>query len=798
MLETQTTAGLQSPECLTLRVRSRNGLDRTVRVRTRRLTIGSGEDCNLRLRSAGVEGLQCEIRRSGETVTAHRLSPHTLLNGREFDEASLAPGDVLRVGPVELTVVQTGVADPWETTAPAPEAPAPPAAPTRPTTAPEANFVATEERQREECCGQSPPAARGNRLDALEELCSTLQKDQERARSQLAQLEAYTALLDSQVAALGAQPAPGPPQPQASHEKSQEGIAARLDGVALSLADVDQKRKAMEQQWGACLRELKALAQSQSEHRDEVNRRLEEIRGQVDMDAQREWRKESQEQAANWKRVCERVESQLARLQLGEAGLAELGRQVRSELEESRGLSRQQREEWESWLKAAGAERQEGKSRLAALQETTARWEESVGQRCREADRALEELRTGQAALLEERARWQAEWRRLAEMLDALAAAGAVEPARDEPPGAGAAEASTVARVVAGQSRRDVEGTGEVSVAEAGDRVAADEVAPSGLAPSDAPSLPDVAPGDVESEEMRRKIREAFGLPLDAVESIEPSEEEEVGAQTGVASDLPPQHALPAADAPLEPAAAAEPEVPWKGLDDAPAEKDSGAPRNPADSDAPCDEAATEDTVTRDTAAARVAATAAEPPLPAEGHDESIESYMSRLLARARTSPAENAGPPAGDEEQAEASPAAKAPPTPAPIPPETEQYRPRATAPEVSADIAAMRELANKNARQAIDTHDKGRLKAKARMKLGLTVATLLAAVGVTWFLGSMGTVAYLVAIGCLLGAVIFGVQYLVLVSKITAREEEEEEELAKGPRPGQGSDEEPPAFEE
>ncbi|MBI1902051.1 MAG: hypothetical protein HYS13_13190, partial [Planctomycetia bacterium] len=369
---------------------------------------------------------------------------------------------------------------------------------------------------------------------------------------------------------------------------------------------------------------------------------------------------------------------------------------------------------------------------------------------------------------LEERARCQAEERRLAEMLDALAGtAGGADSA--EAPGAGAAcepEPREVPSAEAGMPD-----AAEV-VAAAESEPATDELAHSSVVSPDTPGLAGAGSEDVESEELRRQIREAFGLPLEAVEPADGGELDEAGAG---ALDAPPAMdegtGLPAEGPPEPLAATAEEGVRWKSLGDAPEATTSGA--------------------------ATGAAAVHEPPLEGEGHDESIESYMSRLLERVRTSQDDNAAKAgSGETRAAEARPAAETPPTPAPVPPDAERYRPRATAPEMSADIAAMRDLANKNARQAIDTHAKGRLKAQARMKLGLTVVMLLAAVGVTWFLGSMGTAAYLVAVGCLIGAVIFGVQYLVLVSKITAREEEEEEEqAAKPPAPTGGSVESPAA---
>ena len=109
--------------------------------------------------------------------------------------------------------------------------------------------------------------------------------------------------------------------------------------------------------------------------------------------------------------------------------------------------------------------------------------------------------------------------------------------------------------------------------------------------------------------------------------------------------------------------------------------------------------------------------------------DESIESYMDRLLKRVRnaTSPAGPSSPPAAT--RVEPAPLPKPSPTPAsPVAEEPTEYVPRTTAPELPANLSAMRELANTAARTAIDRHVRkhtGRQAAGRLVAAGLTIST-------------------------------------------------------------------------
>jgi hypothetical protein len=139
-----------------------------------------------------------------------------------------------------------------------------------------------------------------------------------------------------------------------------------------------------------------------------------------------------------------------------------------------------------------------------------------------------------------------------------------------------------------------------------------------------------------------------------------------------------------------------------------------------------------------------------EPVQPTAGDDESIESYMDRLLKRVR---GEAGAAPAPSRPAYQAPQPVKAPEPlpeikPVAVVQETvkpEEYIPRSQAPEQSVNLAAMRELANSAARSAISTHAKqrgGKRAAGSFVSFGVCVALsaglLVAAVYLkSWLIG-------------------------------------------------------------
>src|SRR5687767_11115844 len=94
------------PGPLTLRVCGGSHHGRLITIRSPKCTIGSAGGCTLRLRAAGVRPLHCWILRGRAGTVVRRCSAGTLLNGQAYEDAPLKDGDRLRIGTVELEVVE--------------------------------------------------------------------------------------------------------------------------------------------------------------------------------------------------------------------------------------------------------------------------------------------------------------------------------------------------------------------------------------------------------------------------------------------------------------------------------------------------------------------------------------------------------------------------------------------------------------------------------------------------------------------------------------------------------------------
>ncbi len=117
--------------------------------------------------------------------------------------------------------------------------------------------------------------------------------------------------------------------------------------------------------------------------------------------------------------------------------------------------------------------------------------------------------------------------------------------------------------------------------------------------------------------------------------------------------------------------------------------------------------------------------------------DDSIDDYMSRLLARNRgdsTVPrpaASQACAPVKEPVKAAKQPTSEATiAAPAANSDEPISFGPRAAAPEKNIDLTAMRQLANLSAETAINTHDSKRLSVISRIKLAVSLVAAVAGV--------------------------------------------------------------------
>jgi hypothetical protein len=124
--------------------------------------------------------------------------------------------------------------------------------------------------------------------------------------------------------------------------------------------------------------------------------------------------------------------------------------------------------------------------------------------------------------------------------------------------------------------------------------------------------------------------------------------------------------------------------------------------------------------------------------------DDSIESYMSRLMQRLRTSDDEEPSPKKTNSASRAASNATAKAAAPAPPPPpkvtdstpltSLSELSPRSQAPELTSNLAAMREVANSAARGAIETHRTRNNQQVVNMRTVNTLMAVLVAAGFTY----------------------------------------------------------------
>ncbi|HQU45955.1 MAG TPA: FHA domain-containing protein [Pirellulales bacterium] len=95
----------RSSDTLKLRMTDDGGASRIVDVESARCTFGADPRCTVRLDRQGIEPWHCLILHGARRTVVRRLAAQTRLNGREFDDAVLRPGDVLQMGPLSFEVL---------------------------------------------------------------------------------------------------------------------------------------------------------------------------------------------------------------------------------------------------------------------------------------------------------------------------------------------------------------------------------------------------------------------------------------------------------------------------------------------------------------------------------------------------------------------------------------------------------------------------------------------------------------------------------------------------------------------
>ena len=89
----------------------RDGQRKDFPIPGRKVTIGRGEDCGLRIPLLSVSRTHCELIKGQDELRVKDLasSNGTYVNNRRINDAVLQPGDRLAIGPVILTVQIDGV-----------------------------------------------------------------------------------------------------------------------------------------------------------------------------------------------------------------------------------------------------------------------------------------------------------------------------------------------------------------------------------------------------------------------------------------------------------------------------------------------------------------------------------------------------------------------------------------------------------------------------------------------------------------------------------------------------------------
>jgi hypothetical protein len=163
--------------------------------------------------------------------------------------------------------------------------------------------------------------------------------------------------------------------------------------------------------------------------------------------------------------------------------------------------------------------------------------------------------------------------------------------------------------------------------------------------------------------------------------------------------------------------------------------------------------------------------------------EESVDDYMTRLLARhrggggaeasapqrplARPAPAQAATSSVARNAVQTSAAASAAAPTEKQEPLE---LSPRTVAPEKHSDFSAMRELANFSARGALRRHERRRLSTVTNAKLLVMVVALTVGGSLVWLrrMPTTNGTAYYSAAAAFLVALLWGAQYLVLTLRL------------------------------
>lgn len=806
VIPTAPSAALGSPllaDCgtMTLRVHGPGQSGKLVHIRSPKCTIGSAPGCTLRLVASGVEPLQCWVLRGKRGVVVRRLQGTAAINGRRLEEARIQPGDRLRIGSVELEFVELGEdanrgdeCEPAVTIAP----------PTATASELESKLAAAlDQLQRVE--GQArqgfqasiTAAERADQLrDALaaadqqlEEISRELATARQTATQRTAELDAVRRQLGNQQELLAQlelahreSESLSADQSRMQNELGQTRFALQEEQAAWeakqSAWQIEQsrwqaERALLEQRLGQRDAELAAVRQSAAAQagvmtvplvnpviQDEAAQtRCTELEGQLaECQSQLEQLRQQLGRQAELQECCDKLSRdfdlkcrELAEMQAREAANARRARCEAELNERAESLARWHEELTQRSQQLTTAERDQEQHRQSAEIERDAlaadreRLEIARSefdkqqqlaleqQRCADAQVALD-ARQSAAAQQDEHAE---QTQRLADELEALRARLAAEQTAMQQ----SAEQLSQAEQQLEAERRQC----QLRVEELDARQAEIDRQAAQLAEREQALLHSAAGLSVAAEVARQSSAAENGsaplAPLAAGEVQAESDNRDSKSVDSVLSRLM-QAGVWRQDGQSGDDAAPEPSI-----------RETYVPASPVVALAHAD----------DGLASEPRRPVASPPLGGGDDEESIESYMHRLMQRVR-----------GDSDTAHSAPLSPArwqpaPPAPAekqPVPEsvvvqpvaatvDPSQYVPRSMAPELGSDLSAMRELANSAARSAIDRHIRRRTQQQATGKLFgacLSLTTGLVLWYWAWKTKSFSA-ASAAALGCALG---------------------------------------------
>jgi hypothetical protein len=694
---------------LALRVVGSEHDGRIIRLQAPKCTIGSAAGCTLRLKAPGVRDVQCLVVRGPSGLAVRNWAASTRLNGRRFDDAPLAVGDRLSIGPVELEVID------------------PLAAVAASLPSSKASGPLVDLRQLAEFEQKAKDAQRGR--EELAKKLSEREKSVVELQRQLSTAEELIAELEQQASAA---PAVKP---------IDEKTLAEIESLKHQAEELAQQFAAAREQWQVERAKLQARIAEEERRVEAVSQAVEQARD------------EARQQCTTWEEERTQLTADLAAAKQKAANDVERHREAR-EFEVALTHWRERAEEQQKLIEELQARLEQLPSvetpphdtadyeRMLAELEAGARELDVQAEKLLEREQLLEQLtaalETSQQQLAAERAQFVAEHEAFdlersqllservafdAERVQYVADRAALDAERASLLG----QREELAREIAELSNAPVSNADVEAIELERSRLALER---SALEAEHARVVEEWKAIEAERAALQeeREAIETRSVSEDSSEarrvSEDSSEARRVSEDSSSCSESVPEPAEP-----FQPQSASEiiAKLSASGL-----WKDEDIPHDEPEAEAAAPEPAWKALVP--------AEEQAPPPKPVSAGEEedSIESYMKRLLQRVSgddtaprwTPPSEAASPSASDDAPA---------PTPSKPTVEAEAfdpktYVPRSTAPELNANLAAMRELANSSARSAIDTSSKREQLRNAATKLSLSMIAVLTNFALWW----------------------------------------------------------------